>query len=173
MSKPHPLPSLEVLNSLFEIKDGELITKVKWGRNRFPIGHKVGTTGNGYVMLKFEQKRYSAHRIIFYMTHGWCADVIDHIDGNGLNNRIENLRPATQAQNLANRKISSVNKSGVKGVSWNKEKKAWSAEIGYNHKKKKLGYFKDLNDAKEFVDLARQMVHGQFANSGIHQGAMN
>lgn len=169
--KSNPLPPLDVLNSIFEIRDGELFTKVKWGRNRFPIGHKVGTLAKGYVLLKFEQKRYSAHRIIFYMTHGYCPEYIDHIDGNRSNNRIENLRPATQVQNLSNRTMSSNNTSGVKNVSWNKARKLWEAEIGYNHKRKKLGYFESLDLAEEFVDLARQLVHGDFANNGTHKGA--
>jgi len=170
-NKANPLPPLDVLNSTFEIRDGELLTKVKWGNNRFPVGYRVGTLSKGYLLVKFEQKRYSVHRIIFYMMHGYCPEYLDHIDGNRLNNRIENLRPATQAQNLSNRTMSSNNTSGVKGVSWSKAKKCWEAEIGYNHQRKKLGYFKSLDLAEEFVDLARQLVHGDFANHGIHKGA--
>jgi dTDP-glucose pyrophosphorylase len=67
--------------------------------------------------------------------------------------------------------MSSNNTSGVKGVSWNKVKKLWEAEIGYNHQRKRLGYFKSLDLAEEFVDLARQLVHGDFANNGTHKGA--
>ena len=172
LQKSIPLPPLDVLNSTFEIRDGELLTKVKWGRNRFPIGYKVGTLAKGYVLVKFEQKRYSAHRIIFYMTHGYCPEYIDHIDGNRLNNRIENLRPATQSQNLSNRTMSSNNKSGVKGVSWYKDRNLRCAEIGYNNKTKRVGYFESLELAEEFIDLARQLVHGEFANNGTHKGAM-
>jgi hypothetical protein len=68
--------------------------------------------------------------------------------------------------------MSSNNTSGVKGVSWYKDRNLWCAEIGYNNKTKRLGYFESLELAEEFIDLARQLVHGDFANNGTHKGAM-
>ena len=52
---------------------------------------------------------------------------------------------------------------GVKGVSWSSEQKRWKTQISFNGKRKYLGTFKVLSDAEEFVNLARDMIHGEFA----------
>ena len=65
----------------------------------------------------------------------------DHIDGDTLNNQKRNLRVCTKSQNQHNRKISSNNKSGFKGVSYNKKNKKWQADIQCNGVKIYLGYF--------------------------------
>ena len=126
-------------------------------------GMRSGCQKDGYVFVKIDGQRYSAHRLIFFMAHGYCPEYIDHVDGNGLNNKIENLRPATLSQNKANQKKYSSNTSGVKGVYWCKPKNAWIAQIAYNNKRRTLGKFETKDLAAEFVNLAREMLHGSYA----------
>ena len=163
--KALPLPSLELLSSLFEHRDGKLYNKVR--RKMMPVGAESGCEKNGYRWVSINKQRYSVHRVIFYMTHGYCSEYIDHIDGNGLNNKPENLRPATLSENKCNQKIYKSNTSGVKGVYWCKPKNTWVAQIGFNNRRRTLGRFKTKELAEEFIDLAREMSHGNFANKGI------
>lgn len=68
--------------------------------------------------------------------------VIDHINGDGLDNTRENLRICTQGQNNRNRKASKNGTSKYLGVSWDKDKKRWRCQIRTNGKAKKLGRFR-------------------------------
>ncbi|WP_252233758.1 HNH endonuclease [Clostridium sp. ZS1] len=69
--------------------------------------------------------------------------LIDHINGNKLDNRKCNLRIVNKSQNAMNSKKPKNNTSGVKGVYWDKRSKKWEASIQVNMKKKSLGYFKN------------------------------
>ena len=97
------------------------------------------------------------------MHHGYLPKYVDHIDGNRLNNRIENLRPATAIENAYNCKMSKNNTSGVKGVSWNKGTKKWEANINIAGVRFNLGHFETLEKAKEAIDVCRTEAHGKFA----------
>jgi len=166
-AKPKPLPSMETLNSLFEFKDGVLYNKpdrsypAKAGQ---PVGYEIA----GYQFVDIKRQKYAVHRIAFYMHHGWVPDQIDHINGNGLDNRIDNLRPATDAQNAYNRATSKTNTSGHKGIVEYKGKKAssWIAQIWYGGKYKHLGSFSSKELAVDFLELARDLTHGEYANHG-------
>jgi hypothetical protein len=89
--------------------------------------------------------------------------VIDHINGNGLDNRRANLRLATVAQNAWNSKRRSP-RSGYKGVWLDKDKRLWRAAIVCNRKRIHLGYFKTKTAAAQAYDAAAKKFHGQFAN---------
>jgi len=82
-------------------------------------------------------------------------------------NRLENLRQATVTQNTWNAKLSMANTSGIKGVSFRKDRNVWIARLQAHAKSIYLGYFKSKEDAEEFLQLARDMVHGDFANHGL------
>lgn len=100
-------------------------------------------------------KRIYLHRFLIN-----CPDnlLCDHIDGNTLKCTEDNLRPATYSQNNQNRKLSKVNKSGYKGVSWNKVNKKWEANIKYNGKTIYLGYYDDPKDAhKAYCEKAKEL----------------
>ena len=88
---------------------------------------------------------------------------IDHINGDKLDNRIENLRAATHSQNCMNRCQRSDNKSGVKGVRLKKGK--WYGSIVLNGKTHSAGYFTEKEDAAAAVDKLRKELHGEFARS--------
>lgn len=150
-------------NRLFNYRDGKLYWKIKTAR-RIKIGDEAGSKNNcGYKMVGFGGKLWCVHRIIFCMHHGYFPNVIDHINGNPLDNRIENLRSVTFSQNVCNAKIKSDNTSGVKGIFWRKRDKKWEARIQMDGKRKHLGTFECLEKAKEFLMLAREMVHGEYA----------
>ena len=89
-------------NEMFEYRDGNLYNKVHRGYQA-PIGAKVGSINNkGYVLTKIKQKNLKVHRIIWEMHNGRIEDglLVDHINENKADNRIENLQLLTNKQNL-------------------------------------------------------------------------
>jgi hypothetical protein len=90
--------------------------------------------------------------------------IVDHIDGNPSNNRIENLRPATQAQNQQNKPKTANNNSGIKGVSWHRQTKKWKGTIFANGTPHHIGYWSDLEEARATMVQARLKYHKEFAN---------
>jgi hypothetical protein len=150
------------LHSLLEYRDGVLYRKVKTS-NRIKIGDIAGSLSNGYLLTRINGKKYSNHRIIFLMFHGYLPKCIDHIDGNRSNNKIENLREASLSQNQQNAKTPSTNTSGAKGVSWKKEKKKWMVQVSVNGKLKFFGHFEDLELADLVAQEARNKFHGNFS----------
>lgn len=152
----------ELLKEYFYYKDGSLYAAKS--RTGLGIHKKAGSKRtNGYIYLNFHKKIYLAHRLIFLYHHGYLPKILDHIDGNPLNNRIENLRPATYAQNLANMKTPKSNKSGVKGVCFDKSKNKWVAEIKCNGVKHRLGRFDTLEEATKKIREKRNQLHKEFA----------
>ena len=119
---------------------------------------KVAIVGYGGAILRI-------HRIVWEMHFGTIPDnkIIDHIDGNPFNNRIENLRLADGFENAWNAKKSKRNTSGVKGVYFSNAHKKWVAEISRNKKRKYLGMFDSIADASSAVSIAREDLHKEFA----------
>lgn len=91
---------------------------------------------------------------------------VDHIDGDGTNNQRSNLRLATRAQNMANKGMYSTNKSGFKGVSWNKKNGKWRAQISKDKKVIYLGSSDDPEEAYKLYCEAADRLHENFANHG-------
>ena len=150
--------------------DETSITGLRWikkpNRN-IPIGKEAGRIGSkGYYQTSCCGKRFENHRIIYFLVHGEWPKCVDHIDGNPTNNLIENLRSATLSQNQFNRKINKNSKSGVKGVCWAAHANKWMATVSKNYKTYHLGYFKDLEEAKEVVESFRKTLHKEFFNHG-------
>ena len=94
------------------------------------------------------------------------SQAIDHANHNTLDNRKVNLRPATTSQNCCNRKISIRNKSGFKGVHWDKSSLMWRASIRLHGKLLHLGRFAVAEDAADAYWEAAKRLHGEFANRG-------
>tara|TARA_R110000796_G_scaffold167182_1_gene283992 strand:- start:431 stop:967 length:537 start_codon:yes stop_codon:yes gene_type:complete len=90
---------------------------------------------------------------------------VDHLNGDGLYNRIDNLRLATAAQNSQNRRINVSSTSGLKGVSFEKRSGKWVARIGVNHKSNFLGYFNSAQDAYGAYCVASEKFHGEFGRT--------
>ena len=160
--------TVDLLNELFEYdkETGDLFWKVSKG-SRGMIGERAGTeTEYGYIRISINKKTYRAHRLVFLMHKGYLPKSLDHINGDRKDNRIENLRPVSKAQNAQNAKLSSKNKSGYKGVFWCSSMKKWQVQIGSNGEKIYLGCFENLEEAAEVVRAAREELHGNFANHG-------
>jgi hypothetical protein len=118
---------------------------------------------HGYYIIGVDGIRYRMHRVIWAMEHGsWPAHHIDHVDGNKLNNKIQNLRDVESRENHLNQAIPKNNKSGVIGVFWHKGRARWRADIKVNGFVKTIGYFLSLDDAA----VARMAAEVEF---GFHQ----
>ena len=131
--------------------------------NRIKIGDEAGNHHNsGYIEMQLLGKRYLAHRLAWIYVHGYTPELIDHIDGNRLNNKISNLREATYAENAYNSKLRSDNKSGVRCVSWDKKRQSWEVRVKINGKLKHFGNYKDLDEAAKVADKIRKEHHNIF-----------
>ena len=94
------------------------------------------------------------HRILLTPTAGL---VVDHINGNGLDNRKSNLRAVTVAKNSQNRvRLPNNNKSGVVGVYWSKRRSRWIAKMTRSGKCRQIGSFKSQSMAKIAIEKARK-----------------
>jgi len=90
---------------------------------------------------------------------------VDHISGDGLDNRQANLRLATRAQNSQNQGLSRLNTSGLKGVSWCKRDGGWSATIGAGGKSQYLGRHDTAELAHAAYCEASKRLHGEFGRT--------
>lgn len=115
-------------------------------------GETITRKSGGYLTTTINYKGYLVHRLIFLMHHKYLPSMIDHIDRDKLNNKIENLRPADKELNSWNRGLQSNNTSGFRGISWNKNANKWHAYIKIKGKRKHLGLFNTIEEAKEVYD---------------------
>lgn len=99
------------------------------------------------------------------------SEIVDHRDGDGLNNTRENLRLAERWQNAVNSKTPRHNKSGFKGVWWRKSTRKWVGLITANKRRVWLGQFDTPEEAARAYDAAARTLHGEFARFNIPQGA--
>ena len=156
----------------FDYKDGILYWKVKAAR-RVTVDSPAGSfdPSTGYHKVHILKKFHKTHRVIFLYHHGYLPDFVDHIDGDKLNNKIENLRVATRSQNAMNQKISTRNKSGTKGVMWLKRDKKWLVALRVNSILHSFGYFKDKELAELVAIEATNKLHQEFsAYKGVLHG---
>lgn len=107
-----------------------------------------------------KQRTVLMHREITKAPDG---KVVDHKDGDTLNNTRANLRVCTKSENNMNKGVAKNNTSGIRGVSWNKRQKKWEAKIKLNRRTRHLGCFKDINDAAEARRQAEEELFGEFS----------
>lgn len=120
---------------------------------------------DGYYGGAINYVNYLAHRIIFKYLHGYEPDQIDHADHNRTNNAAINLIDATATTNSRNSKLYSNNTSGTVGVYWSTKEQRWIANITVNYVNKRLGAFKDINDAIQ-ARSASEKLHNFHPNHG-------
>jgi len=132
---------------------GEFFWLKNQNSNSIKIGDKVGfikKTGSGsiYISTSIHQKEYRLHRLAWlYMTGQFPKNVIDHINGNGTDNRWSNLRDVTHKENNRNMKLYDTNTSGITGVCFCNRSKKWIARIMVDYKQVCLGCFGSIFDA--------------------------
>lgn len=143
---------------LIDLEDVDVVQKYKWGISAaksppYDYVRYYATTSKNSILL---------HR---YLTDCPNDMVVDHIDGNSLNNRRENLRVCTDSQNKKNCKKYANNKSGYKGVIWYHYRNInkWMSYICVDNKRITLGYFEDIKDAVECRKNAEKKYFGEYA----------
>jgi mRNA-degrading endonuclease RelE of RelBE toxin-antitoxin system len=124
-------------------------------------GTEAGRIKNGYRTISLNGKKYLAHRLAWAIVHGDCPDTLDHKDRNGLNNRIDNLRPATAHQNSFN--IAKASKEGVKGC-YRTRSGRFKVQIQINRKVIYLGTFDTIERAQQRYQAVAPLFFGEFAN---------
>lgn len=114
-----------------------------------------------------KRRSIRAHRLALYMRgiNIPTGMEVDHIDGNKLNNKLENLRIVSRVENNRNTKTGKNNTSGVKGVHWDKGVGKWRAVIWVNKKCIQLGVFDYLDDARAARESAK-IKYGFHSNHG-------
>jgi hypothetical protein len=122
----------------------------------------------GYAIRRegklFGRKNIMMHRLIMNTPEGMDTD---HINGDKLDNRRENLRVCTRSQNMQNTTRRSDNTSGYKGVDWDKENGKWRAEIKVDSRRINLGRYDSAEEAALAYDRAAREYHGEFANTNF------
>ena len=156
--------------TLVDDEDYEYLNQFRWcadkGRNTY------------YAASCINGKRTRMHRFISELTD--LKTIIDHEDGNGLNNQRNNLRECSHTENMTNRKPAKNSSSKYLGVSWHKSKTkylskktgietiyysgGWMSNIRINNKYKYLGMFSTELEAAIIYNLASRRYHGEFAN---------
>lgn len=142
--------------SIVDDEDYEKLNQYKWhsvGINMYYAQRTVHNKGNKYNI--------KLHREIMNVTDSKIH--IDHINGNSLDNRKENLRVCSNAENSRNSKIKNSNLYGLKGIRFNKINKNWNAQITVNYKQIHLGCFKTKEEAAIAYNDAAIKYHGEFA----------
>ena len=153
----------EEAHRLFEYKDGVLYWKIKPAK-RVSVGDVAGWRNDkGYQNIVIKGKQWGIHKVIFLMHKGYMPTLIDHIDNNSSNNKIENLREADKTKNSLNAKIRTDNTSGCKNVNWQSQKNKWQVRLCINKKAVSFGLYKDLELADLVAQEARDLHFGQFA----------
>jgi len=165
--KYKPLPPLEELKEYLDYNpDTGILTWIKQPINTVEVGQEAGSKNSkGYIEIKFKGERYLAHRIAYYMYHGVdpLENLVDHEYGGESNNKINNLRLASNSQNQMNHiNLRSDNTSGVTGVSWAKDKKKWHSTICRDGVHINLGHFTNKEDAIQARKEGEKKYFGRF-----------
>ncbi len=155
--------TIERLKQAFDYdpETGFFTWKIKIG-TAFP-GKVVKVIANDekapYIYVCIDNERHYAHRLAwFYMTGAWPEKGIDHKNGQHSDNRWENLRQATQRQNICNARLRKDNKAGAKGVCLPTKEKRWVAQLS----SKRIGSFSTKEEAQAAYAEAAKKAYGEF-----------
>ena len=145
--------------------DTGVFIRVKSNSPSVKVGDVAGSYDyKGYIAIKINYKLYKAHRLAWLnMTGKFPENFIDHINHIKDDNRWVNLRDATGSQNQANQAKNKNNKSGYKGVTWNKKNKKWCATITYMRKSMHIGLYTTPQEASEAYRKKSIELNGEFS----------
>lgn len=129
--------------------------------------HSSPRSATNYRQTEVFGKGYKVHRIVWEIHNGAIPEdmYVDHIDGNGLNNAIENLRLVDPVSSMHNLPTSKSNTSGVIGVCWHNAVNAWQARISWDGERIDLGRYESFDDAVKARKLAEK-TFGYHDNHG-------
>lgn len=127
--------------------------------------HVTVKAGPGYWGTCAGGEAYTMHRVVWELTHGTTPEQVDHINGDKLDNRPDNLRAATNTENSWNKQAYANNKTGVKGLVWDGKNQRWRGHVfagGKTHGKSG----KDRAIIEAWLAAKRLELHGEFAHNG-------
>lgn len=149
--------SIDLLKTKFDYNPETGIITSKRGNK--PVG---SDNGNGYLRIRIGAKLFYAHRVIYALYHGfWPTGLVDHRDGNKLNNKITNLRKASRGQNVAN----AANRARIydcpRGVI--PKGRNFQAYITHDNKRRWLGTYSTAEEAHAVYCRAANELHGEYS----------
>ena len=122
-------------------------------------GDRAGSDNRGYRQIRIDRKLYQAHRVAWCYVYGsWPPAMVDHINGIKHDNRIRNLRLATNQENQQNRRAPQGGNPYI-GVSWHMGRQKWQAQIRLQGHPTHLGYFDLAEEAAEAYVAAKRKGH--------------
>lgn len=147
---------------LIDEEDYNLVKDFKW---------RVVVKSKSYKVVRYKTTNKNRKTVVVWLHRlimgvngvDWKSSIVDHINGDALDNRKENLRIVTPSQSIINTKISKRNKSGVRGVDFKNGK--YRARLSYNGVRLELGSFSSLEEAKKAYDAATQIYCKEYIRS--------
>ena len=138
--------------------------RVRRSWNGKHVGCVVGNPdGQGYLQTSIDGRRYRLHQLAWlYATGEWPPETVDHKNGKRDDNRLDNLRLATNQQNQSNRGANHNSRSGRKGVSYDEKRGKWSAGIMVDGTSIFLGRFDSAEEASRAYERAARQHFGEF-----------
>jgi hypothetical protein len=157
----------ERIDHLFDYKDGKFYWKNPSKHRKHLVGKEAGTTqptnGKLYVTIQVDGAKIKRGRLVFFYINGeFPQPCVDHINGNSLDDRPENLRQATMTENAWNHKSRSKKTNLPMGVRLAKSGR-FVARIACHGKSLCLGTFKTMEEAQQVYLSKREELYGEFA----------
>ena len=173
MNKEQVLLDADHVEKLLTYRDGKLYWRVA-NNGRIKVGNQAGflNKSTGYFAIGINGKTYQLHRVIWLIKkRQWPKGQVDHIDGNPINNRIENLRDVSHQENQRNASMQLNNKTGVIGVCSVRSK--FRVRIhGDNGNRIHIGYFSTIKEAADARRNAEKRFgyHKNHGRKNVQQG---
>jgi hypothetical protein len=143
---------LEELRNKFDYDSGRLFLKGTYV-------DKSTETSRGYRKIQFQSRGYLLHRLIFYYHHGYFPKIVDHINGDVFNNKIENLQACSQSDNIAKARKFKTNSTGFKGVCYHKAAKKYESYFWKDYQKVHCGLYNSAEEAFNEREKQRKYEH--------------